>query len=187
MARALKIFRTAIGFHDAYVAAASQKAALEAWGSDKDLFARGAAEVVAETPFADELLAHPGVVVKKLRGTVEEQMAALPPTPAKKPRETEVAAKTPRKAEVAATTPRKPAPPPKPRPSRAKLDEAERKIAEAEQRHEAAMRDIAEREAAIARERRDLARAQRDEAAALEKARDAERRAYDAAVRRWSD
>jgi hypothetical protein len=27
----LKVFRTPIGFHDAYVAAPSQKAALEAW------------------------------------------------------------------------------------------------------------------------------------------------------------
>jgi hypothetical protein len=46
MARAskLKVYRTAAGFHDAYVAAPSQKAALAAWGSDHDLFARGGAE-----------------------------------------------------------------------------------------------------------------------------------------------
>ncbi|WP_375421821.1 hypothetical protein [uncultured Sphingomonas sp.] len=183
MARALKIYRTAIGFHDAYVAAASQKAALEAWGSEKDLFARGAAEVVAETPLADELIANPGVVVKKLRGTVAEQMAALPPTPAKKPRkvepEPEPAAKTPRKP--------KPKPAPKPRPSRAKLDEAERAIAAAERRHEAAMRALAEREAALVRERRALTMAQREESAALEDARDAERRAFDAALERWAE
>ncbi|HEX8420066.1 MAG TPA: hypothetical protein VF638_08660 [Sphingomonas sp.] len=176
MARALKIYRTAIGFHDAYVAAASQKAALEAWGSEKDLFARGAAEVVAETPFADELIAQPGVVVKKLRGSVAEQMAALPPTPAKKPRKVE--------PEPAANKPRKPAP--KPRPSRAKLDEAERAIAAAERRHEAAMRALAEREAALVRERRTLTKAQREESAALEDARDAERRAFDAALERWA-
>jgi hypothetical protein len=176
VARALKIYRTAIGFHDAYVAAASQKAALEAWGSEKDLFARGAAEVVAETPFADELIAQPGVVVKKLRGSVAEQMAALPPTPAKKPRKVE--------PEPAANKPRKPAP--KPRPSRAKLDEAERAIAAAERRHEAAMRALAEREAALVRERRTLTKAQREESAALEDARDAERRAFDAALERWA-
>ena len=29
----LKVFRTSIGFHDAYVAAPSRKAALEAWGA----------------------------------------------------------------------------------------------------------------------------------------------------------
>ena len=33
MARALKTFRTAIGFHDAYGAAPSRKAALKAWGA----------------------------------------------------------------------------------------------------------------------------------------------------------
>jgi hypothetical protein len=41
MARALKVFRTPIGFHDDYVAASSRKAALEAWGGDADLFACG--------------------------------------------------------------------------------------------------------------------------------------------------
>ena len=44
--RRLKVFRTAIGFHDAYVAAPSRKAALEAWGTDKDLFARGVARLL---------------------------------------------------------------------------------------------------------------------------------------------
>jgi hypothetical protein len=41
MARKLKVFCTAIGFHDAYVAAPSMKAALEAWGADVSLFAAG--------------------------------------------------------------------------------------------------------------------------------------------------
>ena len=181
MARALKIYRTAIGFHDAYVAAASQKAALAAWGSDKDLFARGAAELVEETVFADELIANPGTVVKKLRGTAAEQLAALPPTPTKAPRKAEPApAPAP-----AAKKPRKPTPPPKPRPSRVKLDEADDALATVEQRHEAAARDLAEREAALARERRDLMKAQRAESAALERARDAERRAFDAALAQW--
>ena len=44
----LKVFRTPIGFHDAYVAAPSQKAALEAWGSDSNLFAAGVAELVTD-------------------------------------------------------------------------------------------------------------------------------------------
>ncbi len=34
MARKLKVFRTPAGFHDAYVAAPSRKAALAAWGAD---------------------------------------------------------------------------------------------------------------------------------------------------------
>jgi hypothetical protein len=41
----LKVYRTPIGFHDAYVAAPSKKAALEASGSDANLFVRGIAEL----------------------------------------------------------------------------------------------------------------------------------------------
>lgn len=48
MARALKVYRTPIGFHDAYVAAPSQKAALAAWGTKKNLFARGDAGIVTD-------------------------------------------------------------------------------------------------------------------------------------------
>ena len=73
----LKVFRTPIGFHDAYVAAPSQKAALEAWGSDHNLFARGEAELVDDPALTAEPLARPGEVIKRLRGTAEEQLAAL--------------------------------------------------------------------------------------------------------------
>ena len=66
----LKVFRTAIGFHDAYVAAPSQKAALEAWGSDGNLFATGAAERVDDPALAREPLAQPGVVIRRPRGTM---------------------------------------------------------------------------------------------------------------------
>lgn len=74
----LKVYRTPIGFHDAYVAAPSQKAALDAWGADVDLFARGVAETVSDEALTREPLEQPGVVVRKLRGTADEQMAALP-------------------------------------------------------------------------------------------------------------
>ena len=73
----LKVFRTPIGFHDAYVAAPSQKAALEAWGADANLFARGEAEEVTEPKLAKAPLEHPGKVVKVLRGTKAEHLAAL--------------------------------------------------------------------------------------------------------------
>ena len=83
MARAtkLKLYRTVAGFHDAYVAASSQKAALAAWGSDKDLFARGLAEQVTDEALAAEALAAPGTVIRRSRGTTAEQIAALPPDP----------------------------------------------------------------------------------------------------------
>ncbi|MDB5697670.1 MAG: hypothetical protein JWN69_474, partial [Alphaproteobacteria bacterium] len=75
----LKVFRVPIGFHDAYVAAPSQKAAIQAWGSDRDVFSRGEAEVVTDPKLTAEPLAKPGAVVKRLRGTAAEQLAALPP------------------------------------------------------------------------------------------------------------
>lgn len=78
MPKTLKVFRTPIGFHDAYVAALSQKAGLEAWGSDANLFARGIAEIVTEPELTREPLARPGEVIKRSRGIVAEQIAALP-------------------------------------------------------------------------------------------------------------
>jgi hypothetical protein len=78
-ARKLKVYCTPIGFHDAYVATPNQKAALEAWGSDADLFARKVAEQVTDPKLMVEPLAHPGKVIRKLRGTAEEQLAALTP------------------------------------------------------------------------------------------------------------
>ena len=73
----LKVFRIPIGFHDAYVAAPSQKAALEAWGSDSNLFAAGAAELVTDAALTRVPLERPGEVIKVLRGSRAEQVAAL--------------------------------------------------------------------------------------------------------------
>ena len=84
----LKVFRTPIGFHDAYVAASSQKAALAAWGSDANLFARGQAEQVTDPKLMKAPLESPGTVIWIMRGTAAEHMAALPPS---KPRPTQPA------------------------------------------------------------------------------------------------
>jgi hypothetical protein len=83
MARKLKVYRTPIGFHDAYVAAPNQKAALKAWGADADLFARGVAELVTDESLTREPLENPGEVIRRRRGSDAENMAALPK--AKKP------------------------------------------------------------------------------------------------------
>ena len=72
----LKVFRTAIGFHDAYVAAPSRKAALEAWGADANIFAQGIAEQVTDPKLMEEPLSRPGEVIRKLRGSAEEHVAA---------------------------------------------------------------------------------------------------------------
>ena len=73
----LKVYSTPIGFHDALVAAPSQKAALEAWGAGTNLFSQGSAHVVTDPKLTKVPLEHPGQVVKLLRGSEAEQLAAL--------------------------------------------------------------------------------------------------------------
>jgi hypothetical protein len=128
MARKLKVFRTAAGFNDAYVAAPSQKAALAAWGADVDLFARGIAEPVTDPKLTAEPLENPGTVVMRSRGGLSEQLKAVGP----------------RKRSAAKAAPAK-AVPAKPRgkpPSRARLDKAEAALAQARDRHAAALREL---------------------------------------------
>jgi hypothetical protein len=178
----LKVFRTPIGFHDAYVAAPSQKAALEAWGSDHDLFARGVAERVEDPELTREPLEHPGTVIRRLRGTTAEQIAALPedkPSARRSPPEGDTAAPA-RPARAA-----KAAPKPKPRPDRAPVREAEEALAEAEARHADAQAELARREAALARERRALEKQQSAEQARLACRLDEARDRYDRAIREW--
>ncbi|HEY9554582.1 hypothetical protein [Allosphingosinicella sp.] len=186
MARALKVYKIPIGFHDAYVAAPTQKAAIEAWGSDKDVFQRKQAELVTDPELTKAPLESPGKVIKRLRGTAAEQIAALGET--KKP-----AARKGAKAELeegaAARSTRKvkakPPPKPTPRPSRARLDEAEQALAEAEAGHEAALKEIREREAELVRERKALEKNQDEERERLEARRDKAEAAYEEALRRW--
>lgn len=172
----LKVYVVPTGFHDAYVAAPSQKAALKAWGSEHDLFARGVAQVVTDDALTAEPLANPGTVIKRSRGTTAEQIAALPDAP-------RAEAKPPKTRKPAA----KPVPEPKrpPKPSREALDAAEQALAEAEARHRDEEKVFAERQAALDRERCDAAKASKEERAALSRASDDERARYDRAVDDW--
>jgi len=169
----LKVFRTAIGFHDAYVAAPSQKAAMEAWGTDTDLFSRGEAELVTDPALAEAPLASPGTVIKRLRATAAEQIAALDASEAKTPAK-----------KAKATPPRKPD---KPRPNRAKLDAAERRLNEARARMASKLDALARREAELAEERRELQKAQAADTAELEQRLDEAQSAFDAAMQAWRD
>lgn len=197
MPRALKVFRLPIGFHDAYVAAPTQKAAIEAWGSDKDVFQRGQAELVTDPELTREPLESPGKVIKRLRGTAAEQIAALGETPAPAPRRksgsSSDARPGPRLApgndndRPARKAKPKPPPKPKPRPSREKLDKAEQALAEVEARHEAALKVLREREAALAREREALETKQDAERERLEERREKAETAYEEAMRRWRE
>lgn len=173
-ARKLKVFRTSIGFHDAYVAAPSQKAALAAWGAEKDLFAIGAAELVTDPALTAEPLKSPGQVIKRSRGGLAEQLAALPKTKVAKPAE------------------KPPAPPlrkskPKPRPSRTKLTDAETAAREWGREAEAELSALREREAELGRERQALE--QRHEAMTnkLDRQLSKAREQYDRALSKWRD
>src|SRR5215218_8199225 len=77
----LKVFRTPIGFHDAFVAAPSRKAALEAWGSATDLFSAEIAEEVKalDGKGAKGALARPGEVIRVERGGGEGGRASPQP------------------------------------------------------------------------------------------------------------
>lgn len=192
----LKVFRTPIGFHDAYVAAPSQKAALAAWGSDRDLFARGVAERVDDPALMREPLAHPGEVIRRSRGTTAEQIAALPKDAPKRPSRS-ASAKTPAdeaesgaraRAKARAAAERKPrasSAKPKPPPDRNRLEAAERALTDAEARHREERRALARREAELAKERRQLEKRQAAEQARLAGKSEAARKAYERAVDAW--
>ncbi len=169
MPRKLKVFRTPAGFHDAYVAAPSRKAALAAWGASADLFARGAAEEVTDPALMEAPLAAPGEVIKRSRGSAAEQLAAAP---------------APRRAGKAAP-PKKAAPRPAPRPSRAALDDAEAALDAAAAAEDAEREALAKRRAALERDEKAAERRWRTEQRTLEEARDAARERYDAALAKW--
>jgi len=176
MPRKLKVFRTPIGFHDAYVAAPSQKAALEAWGADSNLFAQGVAEQVIDPELTKAPLEWPGEVVRVLRGTADEQVAALGKAGAEKEKGNGKKTLTPtfsRKRERGE------------KPSRGVLEAAEAAMEVVEKR-QAAERAAIEREvAAIERRRKDMPRKHE---AALDRACAAveeERAQYEKALREW--
>jgi hypothetical protein len=180
----LKVFRTPTGFHDAYVAAPSQKAALKAWRSEHDLFARGIAEKVDDPELMREPLRQPGVVIRRLRGNMSEQIAALPKDkPARKRSASPKPVDEPAQDRPARS--KKRAPPPKPKPDRAALDAAEHTLAEAEKRQAKESRALARRLAELEREQRELERSHSTELTKLQAKVKKLRSRYDHAMREW--
>ena len=173
MARKLKVYRTPIGFHDAYVAAPTQKAALEAWGADRNLFARGDAEIVTDAKLTRAPLAHPGEVIRVARGSEAEHLAAAAPKTGQK--------RAPSDKPAKAASRRKPPP----RPSRARLTAAEQAIDELGDKQREASDELRRREEKLEAERRALEKKQAAERAKLERARDRAETAYDRALGKW--
>jgi predicted ribosome quality control (RQC) complex YloA/Tae2 family protein len=179
----LKVFRTPIGFHDAYVAAASQKAALEAWGSDTNLFAQKSAELVTDPALMAEPLASPGKVIKRLRGTAAEQIAALPPNVVRQQSEPDENT-SPARAKKAEPKPAKKI---MPRPDRSALTKAEQALDDSASQQAAEQKALRDRESALERERRDMDRAHREQTEALEDSRNRAEAAYEKAMKRWRE
>jgi hypothetical protein len=174
----LKVFRTPIGFHDAYVAAPSQKAALEAWGADGNLFAQGIAEQVTDPELMEEPLASPGKVIKRVRGSTDEHFAAL-----------DRMARTPKSKAQAEDTEEAPKakakPKPKPRPRRDELDAAEQALEKIEKKQRKKLAELDEKIRELERKRRDLQRKHEAERDELAEERDRARSAYDRAMEAW--
>jgi hypothetical protein len=154
------------GFHDAYVAVPSRAAALRAWGATTDLFAMDAAEEVTDPKLMAAPLARPGEVVKHVRGSNAEHMAAAGPSASPKTRTSDT-------------------PKPKPRPSRADLDKAEKQLEAAEAERAQEIEGL-HREKEALREREDTARQAFDEKRTkLEAKRRGEAEAYEEALKKW--
>lgn len=174
--RPLKVFRTAIGFHDAYVAATSRKAALQAWGAGGDLFSSGAAEQVTDPALTKAPLQQPGVVIRVARGTTAQHLAAAGKDLKREAR------RKPVKDEAG----RSPLPTRKvPRPSRAKLDKAEAVLKAKSQAFAASVADIDAQIDTLRQQREDLRRKRDQELGKLEERRSSEEEAYHAALREW--
>ena len=159
MAKALKVYRTAAGFHDAYVAAPSKAAALRAWGAERDLFALGSAEEVTDAELTKAPLAKPGDVITVARTYDGEDAPSPKPggkaTPAIK------------------------------RPSRAALDKAEAALEAVDGEFGTRRTVLDKREAELAAERRALIAAERKARDKAQAAIDRVREDYDEKLDAW--
>lgn len=68
MPRALKVFKTHIGFYDLVVAAPSMKAAAQAWDVHPRIFAQGFAATTNEPDAVKAALGQPGMVLRRPHG-----------------------------------------------------------------------------------------------------------------------
>ena len=130
----LKTFQAHLGFFDTIVAAPSQKAALEAWGSRQNLFRDGTAKPATDPDAIAAAMAHPGVVLKRLAGS-KDPFSEQPPLP--KP-------KGPLRARPRRSKP----------PDRSKLDAAERALAQLRRERESMREEFERREKNLRAEHR---------------------------------
>lgn len=180
----LKVFRTPIGFHDAYIAAPSQKAALEAWGAEADLFARGVAERVDDPALSEAPLAHPGEVIKVSRGSASDHFKLVGASRARSRKNQPKTIDRPPPVSQPIASPRKKRP--RPRPSRAALDRAESALAGIDEELERALEEISAQERALKEKRQALRTAHDARRDKLETALGKARTAYQQKIELWA-
>ncbi len=183
----LKVFRTPIGFHDAYVAAPSQRAALAAWGAESNLFGRGEAEVVdaGSGPGAKAALERPGEVIRVLRGSAAEQVKALGKAiPRRRSGRTEGDRPSPRSPSASRPLP---AGERSSKPSRTSVDRAEAALAKAADKHRRERDKLLREEERLRERRRALEREQGEERRRLEEAAELARDEYRAKIAAWDE
>lgn len=185
----LKVFAAPQGFYETIVAAPSQKAALDAWGTHQDLFAGGMAKVTDDPAAIKAALARPGEVLSRPAGSSEafkpsgQKAAPKVPKAPKKPKLAQPKGMAQAPASRISETPRAPAkteaaPKPKPKPDRRPLAEAEKALKAAEAARSKALAGMERERAALDRKIAQAERRLDAELAKLEKARDRAQAAY---------
>ena len=164
----LKTFQAHLGFFDTVVAAPSQKAALEAWGSRQNLFHDGTASVATDPQAIKAALQKPGVVLKRLVGS-DGEFVEQPPLP----------------GSVGRARPKKSVPPKpvarmqKPSADRSKIEAAERALADLREQQSRALAELDDREQSLRQERQARERDIEQRETALRQERQSIRREFD--------
>jgi len=184
----LRVYCTPAGFHDAFVAAPSQKAALEAWRAKTNLFAQSAAHLVSDERLTKAPLQHPGEVIKVLRGSDPEQLAALertsrPRSPGSQARHQRPEAYGP-PDDMTQPLPKERV---RPKPSRARLTKAGEALEALEERQSKQLREIEQQQRQFERKQRELEQRQAEELDAAKERVASEKDDYDRSVRSWVD
>ena len=155
----LKVFQTTSGIHDHVVAAPSRPAALKAWGARTDLFSMGVASEVTDARIKKKALENPGEVIRVSRsGGVERA------TPAR----------------------RKPAKRRAAKPSRKKLDAAEKRLEQLIAKQDAEVGAIDRELRRLERKRDQIVRSHGRARSAAEQKLDQARDDYESALEDWN-
>ena len=172
-ARKLKVFQARLGFYDTVVAAASQAAALRAWGVHQNLFASGDAKATTDEDAARAARAHPETPLRRAIGSAGSfslDPSGLPEIP-----------DAPKRAAGKAPVRRKSPAPARPAPDRSRLDAAEQALRALETRRKGEETDLRREQVALDARRqsaqRAYAKARTRAAAAIAKAKAAYARA----------